>query len=102
LEILESDSFLKRTGKRTFFNISCNHGKRIASYSYISIENEVILLPATQFIVKSILRPSPGLHIIFLQEVEPDFPWLELPSVIPSVSQPASTYCNLKIKTRIA
>jgi hypothetical protein len=100
LEVLESEFFLGKSGERTLFNINCNHGKRIASYSYISAENEVILLPATQFIVKGKLNPSPGLHIIQLQEIESEFPLLESP-LSSSDHQSASTNSNLQLQTRI-
>jgi Ran GTPase-activating protein (RanGAP) involved in mRNA processing and transport len=53
LVVLESEFFLGKSGERTLFNISCDNGKKIASYSYISAENEVILPSATQFLVKS-------------------------------------------------
>jgi Ran GTPase-activating protein (RanGAP) involved in mRNA processing and transport len=50
--------------------------------------------------VKGKLNPSPGLHIIQLQEIESEFPLLE-PPFVASDSQPVSTNCNLKLKKRI-
>lgn len=101
LDVLESECFLGTSGERTLFNITCNNGKRVASYSYIEAESEVILLPATQFLVKGKLNPSPGLYIIQLQEIESEFPLLESPSVS-SNPQPAPIDCNLKLKSRIS
>jgi hypothetical protein len=100
LAVLESELFLGTSGERTLFNINCDNGKEIASYSYLPIENEVILPPATQFLVKGKLNPSPGLHIIQLQEISSTFPLLESP-LVSSDSQPVSTNSNLKLKQRI-
>jgi hypothetical protein len=101
LDVLESELFLGTSGERTLFNINCDKGRRIASYSYISSENEIILLPATQFLVVGKLNPSPGLHIIQLQEIKPTFPLLELPLVSSVAPSTVSTNCNLKLKERI-
>jgi hypothetical protein len=83
LSVLECDHLLGRTGKRTLFHIECENGKKISPHSYIPSELEILLLPATQFIVKSIVQPStadPDLTIIELKEVKPKFPLLERPN----------------------
>ena len=49
LAVLESDQFLGKHGPRTLFNIECDNEKVIRSHSYIAVENELFLLPATQF-----------------------------------------------------
>jgi len=79
LAVLESDQFLGKDGPRTLFNIECQNGKLIRSHSYIHVEDEILLLPATQFEVISKLKPSPNLHIIQLKQVDPPFPLIELP-----------------------
>ena len=83
LSVLESDLFLGQDGKRTMFNIECFNGKKIRQHSSIESEDEILLLPGSQFIVKSHLQPSkkdPDLFIIHLQQVEPPFVLLEPPS----------------------
>ena len=105
LEVLESQQFLGTSGERTLFNINCDNGKKVASYSSISTENEVILPPATQFVVKGKLNPSSGLYIVQLEETKPNFPLLELPitssdSGLASNIEPA--YSNPLLKHRIS
>ena len=82
IKVLESDLFLGQEGKRTMFNIECFNGKRIRSHSSIDGEDEILLLPATQFIVKEHFQPSkkdPDLIIIQLRQIEPEFILLEEP-----------------------
>jgi hypothetical protein len=81
LAVLESNQFLGKQGARTLFNIECRNGKMIRSHSYINMEDEILLLPATQFVVKSKLNPAPDFYIIELKQVEPQFPLIEPPSV---------------------
>ncbi|CAF0948385.1 unnamed protein product [Didymodactylos carnosus] len=84
LAMLESEQFLGNRGTRTLFNIECFNGKVIKSHSYYKHENEVLILPATQFRVISKLNPAPGLHIIQLREItDPEFQLLEPPFTIP-------------------
>ena len=78
--VLESEQFLGTTGPRTLFNIECHNGKTIRSHSYINVEDEILLLPATQFEVIGKLKPSSDLHIIHLKQVDPPFPLIELPT----------------------
>ncbi|CAF1481983.1 unnamed protein product [Adineta steineri] len=80
LAILESEQFLGKRGSRTLFSIECQNGKKIRSHSYIDVEDEILLLPATQFEVISKLNPSSDLHIIHLKQVDPPFSLIELPS----------------------
>ncbi|CAF3710944.1 unnamed protein product [Adineta steineri] len=79
LAILESEQFLGKRGSRTLFSIECQNGKKIRSHSYIDVEDEILLLPATQFEVISKLNPSSDLHIIHLKQVDPPFSLIELP-----------------------
>jgi hypothetical protein len=83
ISVLESELFLGQEGKRTIFNIECFNGKKIREHSSIDDEDEILLLPGSQFIVKSHFQPSkkdPDLIIIHLQQVEPLFSLLEEPS----------------------
>jgi hypothetical protein len=75
LEVLESDNFLGKTGKRTLFSIDCQNGKSIALHSYFkNKEEEIILIPGSYFEVISLVSPAKGLHIIDIKEIEPPFP----------------------------
>jgi hypothetical protein len=85
LAVLESDLFLGKHGSRTLFNVECDNGKMIRSHSYIDVEDEILLLPATQFEVKSKLNPSTDLHLIHLKQVDPPFSLIEPTSITPTV-----------------
>jgi hypothetical protein len=75
LEVLESENFLGKTGKRTLFSIDCQHGKSVALHSYFkNKEEEIILMPGSYFQVISLANPAEGLHIIHIKEIEPPFP----------------------------
>ncbi|CAF0994136.1 unnamed protein product [Adineta steineri] len=77
IEVLECDNFFGKTGTRTLFQIDCETGKDIKSHSFIKKEDEILLLPARQFQVKSCLNSGNGLHIIQIKEIQPAFPLLE-------------------------
>jgi hypothetical protein len=79
LDLLESDHFLGKTGVRTLFNIECESGKSIRAHSYYEREDEILLLPATQFRVVGRIDSGNGLHIIHLKETKPEYPLLEPP-----------------------
>ncbi|CAF0974137.1 unnamed protein product [Didymodactylos carnosus] len=78
-ETLESEQFLGKTGTRTLFSIECTNGKVIRNHSYYERENEVLLLPATQFEVVGKVSPAIDLFIIHLRETPPPFPFLQSP-----------------------
>jgi hypothetical protein len=81
--VLESEVFLGQEGKRTIFSIECFNGKKIREHSSLEDEDEILLLPGSQFIVKSHLQPSkkdPDLIIIQLIQTEPPYTLLEEPS----------------------
>jgi hypothetical protein len=83
LSVLESETFLGQEGKRTIFSIECFNGKRIREHSSLEDEDEILLLPGSQFIVKSHFQPSkkdPELIIIHLIQTEPPYTLLEEPS----------------------
>ncbi len=59
------------------FTIECLNGKDIHKHSCFSAEDEILLLPATHFKVKSCLNQG-NLNLIHLEETEPKFPPLQL------------------------
>jgi hypothetical protein len=87
IEVLECENFFGTTGTRTLFQIECQTGKDIKNHSFIQHEDEILLLPARQFLVKGCLDSGNGLHIIQLEETEPTYPLLEPVSVSKSSVQ---------------
>lgn len=81
IEILENEQFFGQTGARTLFEIDCFTGKDIKSHSFIPHEDEVLLMPAREFYVKSILNSGNDLHIIQLEEVEAKITIIAIPFV---------------------
>jgi hypothetical protein len=80
--VLETEQFLGKKGDRTLFTINCYSGKNIRNHSYFEKEDEILLLAARQFKVASTLNSGNGLHIIQIDEIEPEYPLLEpLPSI---------------------
>ncbi|CAF3917858.1 unnamed protein product [Rotaria sp. Silwood1] len=77
VKVLESDMFFGKTGARTLFQIDCHTGKNIKKHSFMPQEDEILLLPARQFEVKSCLDSGNGLHIIQIKEIDPLHPLLE-------------------------
>jgi hypothetical protein len=74
--VLESEEFCGKTGKRTKFIINCDSGKKITKYSYFPDEEEVLVLPATQFKVINVCQPEPDLNEIHIKEFQPPHPLL--------------------------
>ncbi|CAF4054855.1 unnamed protein product [Rotaria sordida] len=60
-------------------------------------EDEILLLPATQFKVKSCLDSGNGLHIIQVKEIDPTYPLLEPVPVSPKKSS-EHDLSSLKLK----
>jgi hypothetical protein len=79
LSVLESDLYLGNTGTRTLFSIEVFNGRTIRPHSHFKVEDEILLLPATYFEVKSRLNPAPDLNIIHLSQKRPPFDLLEPP-----------------------
>jgi len=86
--VLENEQFFGKTGTRTLFQIECHTGKDVKNHSFIQSEDEILLLPARQFVVKSCLELNDGLHIIQLKETDPPYSLLEPVSVSPVVPKP--------------
>ena len=67
--VFESFHFLPQDDARTIFSIECQNGKSIGKYSYFPNEEEILLLPGSQFVVSDISYTENGLRLIRLQEI---------------------------------
>jgi hypothetical protein len=76
VNVLQSESFLGKSGMRTMFTIECDSGKDIRKHSVFPKEDEILLLAATQFKVAGCLNQGNGLHTVQLRETQPRFPLL--------------------------
>ncbi|CAF4844802.1 unnamed protein product [Rotaria socialis] len=83
--VLKNEHFFGKTGERTLFKIKCTTAKNIKKHSFIVNEDEILLLTARQFEVKSCLNPGNGLHIVQLKELKPKFDLLQ-PVSIPNLT----------------
>ena len=72
LTVLENNTYLGNTGKRTLFSVETINGRTIRAHSHFVNEDEILLLPGTRMIVQSQLSPAPDLHIIHLKQIIPD------------------------------
>jgi hypothetical protein len=94
IEILESNSFLGKTGERTIFSIECFNGKSVINHSYFKKkEDEVILIPGSYFEVIGQANPAPQLHIIQLRQITPPITFVE-PPFLESTNNNSSSVIN--------
>jgi sugar lactone lactonase YvrE len=70
INILQSEQFFNMTNERTLFTIESYSGKDIRQHSYYQLEEEFLLLPATQFKVEANFNQNNGIHSIRLQEIQ--------------------------------
>ena len=70
--VLENPTFLGQRGERVVFNIANCCCVKIADYSAIP-EDEVLLLPGSTLLVKSVLDAGNGLHIVHLEQNQAEF-----------------------------
>ncbi|CAF1227087.1 unnamed protein product [Adineta steineri] len=96
IDVLESPSYLGKSGTRTIFSIQTNSGKLIRAHSYFDNEDEILLPPGIYLKVVGCLNPATDLHIIHLQEIEPPYKMLadpfdlsELKHALPPTKQPS-------------
>ncbi|CAF1630559.1 unnamed protein product, partial [Didymodactylos carnosus] len=89
-DVLESPQFLGNHGTRTLCLIQCVNGKDIRAHSFFPNENEILLLPATQFAVKRIEDQGDDLHFVELEEIVTSHPLLMSPTKgVPSSKEPS-------------
>jgi hypothetical protein len=97
MNILQSELFLGKTNVRTMFTIECHNGKDICKHSYFASEDEILLLPGTQFKIISSLDQG-DLKLIHLQEIIPHFPLLHpIPSSSSKFNKTENTFFYLSI-----
>lgn len=88
--ISQKEHFLTATGTRTLFIIECLNGKDIGAHSYNKNDQEVLLLPATQFQVVRCDRRLDDIHKIYLKEIKPQTVLLE-PVYPPPIDRTSET-----------
>jgi len=71
LPVLKNNKFLGQIGDRTLFSAEVINGRSINKHSNYPNEDEVLLLPATHFIVQSQLSPAANLYVIHLKQIIP-------------------------------
>jgi len=76
IEVLKTNMFLGEKYARTMFHVECQNLRDIRKHSYLPKEDEMLLLPATEFKVQGVLRQG-DLHIIQLKEIPSKLPLLE-------------------------
>lgn len=110
LQTLNDERVLGRSGTRTQFTIDCYSSKSIKSCSLYPVEEEVLILPGSQFRVTSGAYNGDGLHIINLEEVVPESPLINLMTqdlIMSSISEQSSeiskpsNYTNLNLQKQI-
>ena len=84
LSVLESRQFIGKIGLRTMFIIECQSGKDISQHTYFQSEQEILIYPATRFIVISSEYKYNGLYIIHLKEIPPAYTLFEPIKIIPN------------------
>ena len=110
LAVLNAARYLGQQGLRTMFHIECLNGKVIKNHSNYQQENEVLLLPGTQFQVISHMDAGNGLQVVQMKEIanppylmlEPPFPVVKSQNVVNSTSDASSSRVSLPSSTNIA
>ena len=88
MDVLQSPTYLGKSGARTLFSIQTSSGKYIQSHSYFQHEDEILLPPGIYLKVVGQLNPADGLHIIHLQEVASSLQLLAAPYTV--IAKPIS------------
>ena len=78
-DVLLSEKYLGVDGVRTLFHIESTNGKSIQSHSYNKAENEILLLPATQFQVVKYDKFNANVYVIYLKEIPTKYNLLQSP-----------------------
>ncbi|CAF4751843.1 unnamed protein product [Rotaria socialis] len=66
---LDDEHGFINTGTRTLFSIECSSGKDISKHSFNCTDDEILLLPGTQFQVHSSLNTGDEFYIIKMVEI---------------------------------
>ncbi|CAF4984811.1 unnamed protein product [Rotaria sp. Silwood1] len=104
LPAVQSHAYVaKQRCDRTMFTLHCLSAKDIRKHSYYPAEDEVLLMPATQFEVIGCLNQG-DLHIIQLEETRPPHPLLLPVQIVvpPSINPTPSIIPNIPVNAQWA
>ena len=90
IEVLNTNMFLGEKDARTMFLVECQNLRDIRNHSYLPEEDEMLLLPATEFRIQGVLQQD-DLHIVHLEEIPSKLPLLEPIKIIIPASVALST-----------
>ncbi|CAF3572532.1 unnamed protein product [Rotaria sp. Silwood1] len=90
LGVFENAPYFDKTSERTLFTIDCDSGKDISQHTYFPSEEEILLLPARQFVVIACLKSASDLTMIQLKEISSPIPLLQPVTVASKSSKPSS------------
>lgn len=93
---LQSENFFGKSGPRTLFKIDCVSARDIKQHSEYPHEEEVLLVPARQFTVKSKTHQPDGVIVIVLDEFSPQRELIKFPDGL-SIYSTLSPSSNLDI-----
>ncbi|CAF3327125.1 unnamed protein product [Rotaria sp. Silwood2] len=89
IDVLQSEQFYGTRGPQTIFAIDCHSGKNIRNHSLFPSEEEILLLPGTEFKITGLLKLADNVHMIQLKEIElshPSSPFLPAPDLTEPIS----------------
>jgi hypothetical protein len=69
MDVLQSKEFCGQDGPRTVFVVQTAYARDIAAFSAVASEEELILLPGAQLLVKSVVPMGGGLQLVQMDEV---------------------------------
>jgi hypothetical protein len=77
MAVLNSNEFCGQSGARTVFVVQAAHARDIAAFSAFASEEELILLPGAQLLVKAVVPMGGGLHLVQMDETDGPLSLLE-------------------------
>ena len=77
MAVLNSNDFCGQSGTRTVFVVQATHARDIAAFSAFASEEELILLPGAQLLVRAVVPMGGGLHLVQMDETDGPLSLLE-------------------------
>ncbi|CAF0817171.1 unnamed protein product [Adineta steineri] len=98
--VLQSPMYLGREKAQTIFAIETKNGKLIREHSHLKNDDEILLLPGILLKVTGSCKPTDGIQIIYLREIEPPSTRLTKPFHIQqmNISVQLDQYRNPKLE----